>query len=46
MSKGHGHAGNKKSSNSGFKKRCSSMGCKKKAKYELDGKYYCKRCVD
>ena len=26
-----------------FKKRCQFPGCKKRAKYEIDGNYYCKK---
>lgn len=43
MAKGsrHSASGNRKTTHYPFKKRC---GCKKRAKKELDGKYYCNRC--
>lgn len=43
MSKGSGHAGNKKSSSYEFKKRCCVIGCKKRAKYQINDKFYCKK---
>jgi hypothetical protein len=41
MGKGTGHLGFKHSSYQ-FKKRCQYIGCKKRAKYFIEGKYYCK----
>jgi len=41
MGKGSLKSG-KKSSHYAFKKRCEVIGCKKKAKYIIDNKYYCK----
>jgi len=43
MGKGQTKIG-KCSSHYPFKKRCSMVGCKKRAKYEYKGKYYCKLC--
>jgi len=42
MAKGIGHLGNSKRSHYEFKKRCQIIGCKKRAKYIVNEKYYCK----
>ncbi len=44
MGKGTKHTttGARKSSNYAYKKRCESIGCKKRSKYFIKGKYYCR----
>jgi hypothetical protein len=42
MAKGINHIGNSKRSHYQYKKRCCVIACKKRAKYLIGGKYYCK----
>lgn len=38
-----GNTGGKKTSHYNIKKRCQWLGCKKRAKYNIDGRSLCKK---